>query len=78
MRDRPFVSGSESPRLYSDIRAERELTDPRLRLKQQVLADVAALESEAAEATTIEERNRLQCKAEALRCALAEQPETRR
>lgn len=69
MRDRPFVSAGESPRPYSAIREERGALDPR----RPVLARIAELEGESRAAEDADERKRLQCEAEALRCWLEEQ-----
>ena len=77
MRDRPFLTASESPRPFSEIRAERGDADPR----ERALRDIAALEAEAQACAGDEtlppdeaERRRLQGEAEALRCALYHQP----
>ena len=66
MRDRPYIQSGDPPRPYSDIRAERRITDP----AAVVMGQIALLEAEAAAAPTNAERARLQCEAEALRCAL--------
>jgi hypothetical protein len=70
MRLRAYLTASESPRPFSEIVAERGEQDPR----QRLMRDIAALELEAAAAEDLKERKRLQCEAEALRCALHEQP----
>ena len=69
MRTRPFISANESPRPYSETVAERRITDPR----EVVLGQIRLLESEAQAADDPAERDRLQCEAEGLRCALHEQ-----
>jgi len=66
VRDRPYIQAGDPPRPYSDIRAERRVTDPAAVVRGQI----ALLEAEAAAASTDAERTRLQCEAEALRCAL--------
>jgi len=66
VRDRPYIQAGDPPRPYSDIRAERRVTDPAAVVRGQI----ALLEAEAAAAPTNAERVRLQCEAEALRCAL--------
>ena len=66
MRDRPYIQAGDPPRPYSDIRAEHRVTDPAAIVRGQI----ALLEAEAAAASTNAERVRLQCEAEALRCAL--------
>lgn len=70
MRMRPFLSASESPRPFSEIRAERGDGDPR----ERSLRDIAGLEAEAQACDDVTERLRLQGEAEALRCALYHQP----
>jgi hypothetical protein len=70
LRDRPFLTASESPRAFSEIRAERGDTD----LRERTLRDVAGLEAEAQACDDDAERRRLQGEAEALRCALYHQP----
>jgi hypothetical protein len=77
-RARPFISANETPRPYRDVVAERNREDPHFRARERVLADVARLEGEAADARDPGEAKRLQCEAEALRCALAERPPPRR
>jgi hypothetical protein len=62
------MSGSEVPRSYSEIRAERVGDDPVAR----VLDEVAALEREAADEADAVKRKRLLCAAEDLRCQLHE------
>jgi hypothetical protein len=73
MRDRPFISAGESPRLYSDVLAEREPDYARKR----TLDRIVELEAEASEQTDPDERKRLLCEAEALRCSLSEHSPTR-
>jgi hypothetical protein len=68
MRTRPFLNASEPARPYSELLAERMHDDP----KRNALAQIDDLEAEASEATDPAERKRLQCEAEALRCALDE------
>lgn len=68
MRDRPFIMANEAPRSYGDVIAERMMDDPRRR----VFREIDELEGRAAAAADPIERKRLQCEAEALRCALAE------
>jgi hypothetical protein len=68
LRSRPFLSASEPRRPYSEVRAERSGDDP----LERVHAEIERLEAEAAGADDLEERKRLQCEAEAWRCALAE------
>ena len=62
-RDRPFLSAAESPRRFSDIRAERIGLAP---LALQRIEDIEA----QARAATGDERAKLQGEAEALRDAL--------
>lgn len=73
MRDRPFITAGEAPRPFGDVLAERGGFDA----TERVLADIKQLEGAAAEASDPAERKRLQCEAEALRCALAERPPRR-
>lgn len=68
MRLRPYLSGSEAPRPFSDVLADRGTTDP----SQRVLEEIHQLEREAQACDDLVERNRLQCQAEDLRCALDE------
>lgn len=63
MRMRPFISAGESPRPYSDIRAERGDVDPR----ERALREIGEAEILAIAADDPAERKRLQCDAEALR-----------
>lgn len=70
MRDRPFISGAEAPRKYSDIRAERAMLDPIEDGRAGVRDQIDRLEGEARVETDPIEAKRLQCEAEALRCAL--------
>jgi hypothetical protein len=70
MRDRPFISAGESPRPFSEIRAERGDDDERARTWREV----ASIEAEATGADDEAERKRLQCQAEALRAGLHEFP----
>jgi hypothetical protein len=72
-RSRPFISGNEPPRPFSEAVLERSGPDP----LERVLGDIARLEGEAAAAECGSERARLQCEAEALRCALHERPRRR-
>lgn len=71
MRNRPFLQANESPRPYSEIRAEREANDPDARQRASVMAHIAMLEAEAKGCSIEVERRLLQCEAEALRCALS-------
>lgn len=73
MRDRPFIAGGESPRPFSEVRAERDGTDVELRRLDNVREDIARLEGDALEATDPEARKRLLCEAEALRSSLDEE-----
>jgi len=66
VRTRPFIQANEPPRPYSDILSERRITDPR----EVVLGQIRLLEAEAQAVDDAKERARLQCEAEALRCAL--------
>lgn len=68
MRDRPFLSAGESPRPFSEVRAERGNVDPR----EAVLRTIGELEHDARDADDPAEARRLQCEAEGLRCALDE------
>lgn len=68
MRDRPFIQANESPRPYSEIRAERS----DIGLEHAVLQRIAGLEVDAAAAEDPAEARRLQCEAEDFRCALHE------
>jgi hypothetical protein len=70
LRERPFIPAGEQPRPFSEIAAERRQLDSALRRRDQLLADIADLEAQAAEQTDLAERNRLQCQAEELRCEL--------
>lgn len=70
MRVRPYPSGGEPPRLYSEVLAERRGTDPTPR----ILEEIEALEAEAAAVADPAERKRLQCEAEEMRCQLAHRP----
>lgn len=67
MRDRPFLTAGESPRPYSEVRAERGV-DPR----EAVFRMIADLEADAAETEDTDEAKRLRCEAEGLRCSLEE------
>ena len=72
MRDRPYIQAGDPPRPYSDIRAERRITDPAAVVRGQI----ALLEAEAAACTdSPTERTRLQCEAEELRCRLEHRPQ---
>jgi len=73
MRDRPFLTAGESPRPYSEVRAEQRGDDPARRL----LEEIAELEAEAAAADVAADRKALQLEAEELRCALYHRPQTR-
>lgn len=77
MRERPFLDGGEAPRRFSEVRDERAALDSHARLRDRVRKDVRDLETRARKAVTADERNRLQCQAEELRCALDEQPRRR-
>lgn len=70
MRDRPFISAAESPRKFSEVRAERGGLDPLERRRSQVLDEVDRLEGEAKACSDPAEAKRLQCEAEDLRAAL--------
>lgn len=70
MRDRPFISAAESPRPFSEIRAEQAGLDPLERRREVVLGEIARLEGEAKVAIDPAEGKRLQCEAEGLRAAL--------
>lgn len=61
MRDRPFIQANEPSRPYSEVRSEREDTDPKLRRRRDAIDRIAMLESEGR-----------QLEAEALRCDLEE------
>lgn len=78
MRSRPFIAAGESPRPFSEIRAERDNTDAELRRIDQAREQIARLEGEALDATDAAERKRLQCEAEAVRAWLDEEFATRR
>lgn len=73
MRLRPFIGADEAPRPFSEVLAERSVTDP----ARRVLEDVAELEAEAEASADPNERRQLQGRAEALRCAIAESRRTR-
>lgn len=70
MRDRPFITAAESPRKFSEVRAERAQLDPLEQRRDRTLDEIARLEGEAKENPDPAESRRLQCEAEALRCAL--------
>lgn len=70
MRDRPFLSAADSPRKFSEVRAERARLDPLERGRERVLDEIARLEGEAKAAIDPAEGKRLQCEAEGLRAAL--------
>ncbi len=72
MRDRPYLSASESPRLYSEVVAERRAGDVDEMLRERTLREIAAIEAEAAELTDPTAQKLRQCDAEALRAALDE------
>lgn len=72
MRERPFIAAGEQPRPFSEVLAERSHSDPGLRRREAVLEQIADLEASALDAADSAERKRLQCEAEALRCALHE------
>lgn len=72
MRDRPFIQAGEQPRLFSDLVAERQQSDPLYRRRRETMAAIAELEGRAAEAEDPATRKQLQCEAEALRCQLTE------
>lgn len=71
MRDRPFITAAETPRKFSEVRAERTGLDPLERGHDRVLDEIFRLEGEAKACADPAESKRLQCEAEALRCALA-------
>jgi hypothetical protein len=73
MRDRPFLSASESPRAFSEIKAERAAGDPEHRRRNLVLDEITLLEAEARVTADPAERNRLQLQAEELRCLVYHQ-----
>jgi hypothetical protein len=71
MRARPFIAAGESPRPYSEIRAERGDSG----VMESTLRSIDELERLALDARDggrTAEAERLQCEAEDLRCALAE------
>ena len=72
MRDRPFIQANEPPRPFSDVVAERRISDPAFRQREQVVARIQEIEGEAAGADHAGERKSLQCEAEALRLELDE------
>lgn len=72
MRDRPYVGGGESPRPYSEVRAERNAGDVEEMYRARLLREIAAIEAEAADLTDPVARNLRQLDAEELRCALDE------
>jgi hypothetical protein len=65
---RPFLSASESPRPFSEIKAERAAGDPELRRRNLALDEITLLEAEAGVTADPAERERLQLQAEELRC----------
>ena len=72
MRDRPFLSGGDSPRPFSDIRAERDAMDMDKLARDRTLREIEALEAEAAGLTDPSARILRQLDAEALRASLEE------
>lgn len=71
MRIGAFLSGSDAPRPFSEVVAERRRLDPR----QRAIDLVAGLELEADEARRAGDVNRardLQCEAEEVRAAIHE------
>jgi hypothetical protein len=78
MRDRPFTAAGEQPRLYSEVRAERNALSPDTRRLDAMRDEIARLEGEAADAVDPAGRKRLQCEAEAVRISLDEEFARRR
>jgi hypothetical protein len=72
VRDRPFIAAGEQPRTYSEVLGERSAVDPVAQRRARVIEEIHELEAQAAEEADAEARKRLQCEAEALRCALDE------
>jgi hypothetical protein len=72
-RDRPFIQAGDPHRPYSEILAERRITDPAAVVRGQI----ALLEAEATAHADPAERKRLQCEAEELRCQLEHRPPPR-
>lgn len=66
MRSQPYISGSEAPRLFSDVIAERRACSP----AERVMADIHALEAEAAGEQDPRKRKDILCRAEEMRCQL--------
>jgi hypothetical protein len=77
MRDRPFLSASESPRPYSEILAERNAGDVAHLAQQRTLREIAAIEAEAAELTDPTARKLRQLDAEELRSAFEDNRRSR-
>jgi hypothetical protein len=63
---RPFISASDPPRKFSEVRAERIASDPRQRVKRMI----AETEADARAVDDPSESARLQCEAEEMRSLL--------
>ncbi len=79
MRDRPFISAGDPPRPFSEIRTERDGSDLHKLTVHRTLTQIALLEGQAFAVdqnneliVSPEERKRLLCEAEALRCCIDE------
>jgi hypothetical protein len=70
MRDRPFLTASESPRPYSELRAERDSGDLNELARRRTLDLIATIEAEAEGLTDPSARILKQLEAEELRAAL--------
>lgn len=79
-RDRPFLTAGEAPRRFSEVLEERAFQSADYRRASSAIEEVERLERLARDPQIgAEEREQLQCEAEALRAALTdEQPFKRR
>jgi hypothetical protein len=69
-RERPYLSGNEAPRRYSDIKAECAEIDPDQRRRAHIMTEIDRLETEARAAGHPADRERIQLEAEELRTGL--------